>query len=579
MAEDPSGADPQQHAPGSPASQFGVQLSIEQLMRMVSERASDLMGTQERLRSLLQANRSIVGELSLPGVLRRIVEAARDVAAARYAALGVIGPDGLLEQFITVGMDDETIRAIGELPKGRGLLGALIDDPQPIRLVRIADDPRSYGLPANHPPIASFLGVPIQVPGAVFGNLYLAESRGGTFTAEDEDLVLGLAATAGIAIENARLYEESRQRQEWLRARAEVGRNLTTDDQAANLERIAESVLRLASADIVSVVVPEIDTSLVRVVAAIGLGAADLLGARYLVPGSLAGVAMAKGSGVIVDNAENYVETTICPVYADGLGTVMALPLATKQGMAGAVIVGRARSGRPFSESDLEMADSFAGQAALAMQLAEARANQERLALLQDRDRIARDLHDHVIQRLFAIGLSVQSIAASLPSSDPGARLIDIVGDLDETIREIRTAIFALRENPGPDHSLRSAVMAVVSDVGPALPERPEVIFVGPLDTMVDPGVISDVGAVVREGLTNIARHSGARHAGVRIEATPGELEVYINDDGQGMGDSQRRSGLDNLRRRAEEYGGGLAVTSAPGAGTNLSWTIPLGGK
>lgn len=579
MAEDPSGAVRQQNLPSSPVSQFGVQLSIDQLMRLVSERASDLMGTQERLRSLLQANRSIVSELSLPGVLRRIVEAARDVAGARFAALGVIGPDGLLEQFITVGMDDETIRAIGELPKGRGLLGALIDDPQPIRLQRIADDPRSYGLPANHPPIETFLGVPIQVPGAVFGNLYLAESRGGAFTAEDEELVLGLAATAGIAIENARLYEESRQRQEWLRARAEVSRNLTTDNQAANLERIAESVLRLASADIVSVVVPEPGTSLVRVVAAIGIGASELLGARYLVPGSLAGVAMAKGSGVIVDNAENYVETTICPVYSDGLGTVMALPLATEQGMAGAVVVGRARSSRPFSESDLEMADSFAGQAALAMQLAEARANQQRLALLQDRDRIARDLHDHVIQRLFAIGLSVQSIAASLPSSEPAARLVDIVGDLDETIREIRTAIFALRENPGPDHSLRSAVMSVVADVGPALPERPELIFVGPLDTLVDPGVISDVGAVVREGLTNIARHAGARHAGVRVEATPRELEVYINDDGHGMGDTRRRSGLDNLRRRAEEYGGGLAVTSAPGAGTNLSWTIPLGGK
>lgn len=579
MPEHPAGAVPKQNSPTSPVSQFGMQLSIDQLMRLVSERASDLMGTQERLRSLLQANRSIVSELSLPGVLRRIVEAARDVAGARFAALGVIGPDGLLEQFITVGMDDETVRAIGELPKGRGLLGALIDDPQPIRLERITDDPRSFGLPANHPPIETFLGVPIQVPGAVFGNLYLAESRGGAFTDEDQELVLGLAATAGIAIENARLYEESRQRQEWLRARAEVSRNLTTDNQAANLERIAESVLRLASADIVWVVVPEPDAGLVRVVAAIGLGVSDLVGARYPASGSLAGVAMSKGSGVIVDNAENYVETTICPVYADGLGTVMALPLATEQGMAGAVVVGRARSSRPFSGSDLEMADSFAGQAALAMQLAEARANQERLALLQDRDRIARDLHDHVIQRLFAIGLSVQSIAASLPSSKPADRLIDIVGDLDETIREIRTAIFALREHPGPDHSLRSAVMSVVSDVGPALPERPEVIFVGPLDTLVDPGVISDVGAVVREGLTNIARHAGARHAAVRVEATPNELEVSINDDGHGIGDTRRRSGLDNLRRRAEEYGGGLAITSALGAGTNLSWTIPLGEK
>jgi signal transduction histidine kinase len=576
MAADSPQPGREPSAPASPASPFGVQLSLDELMRLVSARASDLLRTQERLRSLLQANRSIVSELSLPGVLTRIVEAARDVADARYAALGVIGPDGTLEQFITVGMDDNIVEAIGEQPKGRGLLGALIADPRPIRLERISDDPRSFGLPPHHPPIDSFLGVPIQVPGAVFGNLYLAESRRGAFTDEDEELVLGLAATAGIAIENARHYEESRQRQEWLRARAEVGRNLTTDDPIANLQRIAESVLRLAAADVVSVVVPEPDSNLVRVVAAIGTGAEDLLGARYLVPGSLAGAAMARGSGVIVDNADAYVETTVCSAYADALGTVMALPLATEQGMAGAVVAGRARSGGQFTGSDLEMAESFAGQAALAMQLAEARANQERLALLQDRDRIARDLHDHVIQRLFAIGLSVQSIAASLSSSEHGARLIDVVGDLDETIREIRTAIFALRENPGGDHSLRSAVMSVVSDVGPALAERPEVIFVGPLDTMVDAGVISDVGAVVREGLTNVARHANAAHAGVRIETTPEELEVYITDDGRGIGDTRRRSGLDNLRRRAEEYGGDLTITSSPGAGTTLSWTIPL---
>lgn len=578
MSEEAPGPGHKQDMVASPTSPFGVQPSIDELMRLVSARASDLMTTQERLRSLLQANRSIVSELSLPGVLTRIVEAARDVAAARYAALGVIGSDGTLEQFITVGMDEETIRAIGERPKGRGLLGALIEDPRPLRLRRITEDPRSFGLPPNHPPMDSFLGVPIQVPGAVFGNLYLAESRNGAFTDEDEELVLGLAATAGIAIENARLYEESRQRQEWLRARAEVGRNLTTDNPTANLHRIAESVLRLASADTVSVVVPEPDTNLVRVVAAIGVGADDLKGARYLRPGSLAGAAMAQGTGLIVEDAEQYVETTICPAYADALDAVMALPLATEQGMAGAVVVGRTRTARQFSDSDLEMAESFAGQAAVAMQLAEGRANQERLALLQDRDRIARDLHDHVIQRLFAIGLSVQSIAASLVSSEVGARLIDIVGDLDETIREIRTAIFALRENPGAEHSIRSAVMSVVSDIAPALPERPEVIFVGPLDTMVDANVISDVGAVVREGLTNIARHAHAEHAAVRVEATAEELEVYINDDGCGIGDTQRRSGLGNLRRRAEEYGGALAITSSQGLGTTLSWTIPLEG-
>jgi signal transduction histidine kinase len=552
-------------------------VSLEPLMSLLMLRSSGMLTTQDRLRSLVQANRSIVSELSLPGVLRRIVEAARDVARAQYAALCVLGPDGGLDQFVHVGMDDETVARISELPQARGILGTLMDNPAPIRLNDLTRDPRHIGFPDGHSPMRSFLGVPIQVPGAVFGFLCLTEREGGEFTPEDEELVLAMAATAGIAIENARLYEESRQRQEWLRARAEVARNLSTADASDNLQRIAESVLRLASADVVSVVRPEPDTGMVKVVAAIGVGADDLLNARYERAGSLAGAAMERRSGLIFDRTDSYVETTICPVYADCLGAVMALPLVAEHGTAGAVVVGRHRGGRPFTESDLEMADSFAGQAAVAMELAEARVDQERLALLQDRDRIARDLHDHVIQRLFAIGLSLQSVAAGHPDSRSGARLVEIVGDVDTTIQQIRTVIFALRDSADPSNSgLRSSVLSVVATAASTLPHRPDVLFDGPLDTVVDHELISDVEAVAREALSNVARHARAQHTEVRVAVDDHDLEVRISDDGCGISGLGRRSGLENLRRRAQRYGGELKINSSVSTGTTLSWTVPI---
>ena len=237
----------------------GPHLSIERLMAQLVDQAGQILSAQHRLQRLLDANRTIVSELSLPAVLRQIVESARETAGARYAALGVIGSDGLLEEFIHVGVDDSTVAAIGDLPKGQGLLGALIEHPEPIRLPHITDDPRSAGFPPGHPPMTTFLGVPIRNRDQVFGNLYLTNRLDGNeFTAEDEELISALAATASIAIENARLYEESRQRQEWLRASGEISRNLllSEDTDIDTLRRIAVSVKRLAAADVVSVVLP-----------------------------------------------------------------------------------------------------------------------------------------------------------------------------------------------------------------------------------------------------------------------------------------------------------------------------------
>jgi signal transduction histidine kinase len=541
--------------------------------------ASGPITDEKRLHALLAANRSIVGELSLPGVLRRIVEAAREISTARYAALGVIGADGLLEQFVHSGMDPETVRAIGELPRGRGVLGALIRDPEPIRLGSIESDPRSAGFPRGHPPMRTFLGVPIRSRESVFGNLYLADRTDGCdFDAQDEDLVLALAATAGIAVENARLYEESRRRQEWLRASGEISRDLLAPNQREEdvLRRVATSVQRLADASLVLILLPgEGADGHLEVAAATGEGAADLSRARFLEGPGLAGEAMRTGRGrQVAATATAYEDVDRLAQHA-AVGPVMALPLTGEGRARGAVMLARSTGRGPFADSDLQMAETFASQAALALELAEARADQQRLTVLEDRDRIARDLHDHVIQRLFAIGLTIQSLAAASPGPVE-LRLGRTVEDLDETIRQIRTSIFALREDRVTAASVRVRALDLLDELAPMLGLRPDVRFVGPLDTLLEPGVIDDVEAVLREALTNVAKHAQARTVTVIIAVADARLHVTVIDDGVGLQPDRPRSGLANLRSRAEQYGGGLAVDNRQEGGLRLAWSIPL---
>jgi signal transduction histidine kinase len=553
-------------------------LSVELLMSQLVEQASLIMTAQERLRRLLTANRSIVQELSLPAVLHRIVGTARDVANARYAALGVIGADGLLEQFLHVGVDEETAQAIGELPKGRGVLGALIEDPQPIRLTRIADDPRSSGFPDGHPPMTTFLGVPIRSRDSVFGNLYLADRiDGGPFTAEDEELVLALAATAGIAIENARLYEESRRRQEWLRASGEISRQLLDPEAeySDTLHRIATSVKRLASADVVTLVRPtDDDPSQLEVVVATGAAERELVGLRYPKHDSLAWQAMQQGYGVRLEGVDQLPGVYLHLRPYVPVSQAMALPLRDETGPRGAIVAGRITPPTPFTDADLDMAETFAGQAAIALELSDARADQQRLGVLVDRWRIAGDLHDHVIQQLFATGLSLQSIAATVNDKIIAQRLTRTVDELDETIQQIRSTIFALRENS--PRSLRGATLAIVDQLAPVLPVRPDIQLVGPLDTVVDDAIVGDVEAVLRESLTNVAKHAHASKIRVRIQADGQHLAITVTDNGVGLGHSTRRSGLANLHRRAQRYRGDFSVGNAPEGGLRLQWSIPL---
>lgn len=552
-------------------------LELEQLLTQLIDRAQDVIGAQDRLRGLLRANREIVRDLDLPSVLRRIVEAARDLAHARYAALGVLSPDGGLEQFVHVGIDDETVRHIGHLPEGKGLLGALIDDPRPIRLARITDDGRSVGFPDHHPPMHSFLGVPIHIRDEVYGNLYLTEREGGDFTAEDEELVAALAATAATAIENARLYAEAGRRQQWMTAAAEITRQLLSATGEQPLRVITRRLHEMADADVTALVLPTPGTDRLLIEVAVGMGAAELSAMSYPIAGTLSGRVIETGRPTRISDASADPSFVVHLSDVLEIGPVMAIPLVGSAGARGALLVGRLHGRRPFEDADLDMAASFANHAAIALELADARADQQRMVLLEDRDRIARDLHDHVIQRLFAAGLIVQS-AASAPGQHEAERLNRVVTDIDDTIRQIRTTIFELRGSLAPRAStVRRRVVDVTDELAAPLGFAPALRFNGPIDTVVPESVADDVTAVARELLTNCARHAHATRVDIDVTAIATRLSIDVVDNGVGMGTTTRRSGLANLRERAERLGGTLSTLETPDhEGTHLRWTIPL---
>ena len=550
-------------------------LELDQLLTQLIDQAQDVVAARDRLRGLLRANRLIIGDLALPVVLRRIAEAARDLVQARYTALGVLGPDGGLEQFIHVGVDEDRVARIGHLPEGKGLLGALIDDPHPIRLANLADDPRSAGFPEGHPQMRSFLGVPIRIRDEVYGNLYLTERAGGPFTAEDEELVAALAATAASAIDNARLYAEAGRRQRWLEASTEITRQLLSSEGEPPLSVIARRLHEMADADVVAVVLPTADQRRLMVEVATGEHAAQLTALTYPVEDTIAGVAINTGRPVLIGDVTQQETYTVHLAELTPVGPMMALPLLATKRSRGAVLVARVPGRRRFNEADLDIATTFAQHAAVALELADARADQQRMMLLEDRDRIARDLHDHVIQRLFAAGLTAQSMAAGVGTDSGASRLNRVVDDLDETIRQIRTTIFELRGPLAPQSStVRSQVVGVADEVAPALGFSPALRFTGAVDTIVADDLAADLIAVVREGLSNIARHAHASAAEVEVTATPAELTVDVTDNGVGIGESRRSSGLANLARRAERYGGSLTLPEHEG--THLRWTIPL---
>ncbi|HET7690688.1 MAG TPA: GAF domain-containing protein [Nocardioidaceae bacterium] len=556
----------------------GPRLELDQLLAQLVDRAQDVMAAQNRLRGLLQANRSIIGDLGLETVLKRIVEAACRLVDAPYGALGVVAPEGAgLEQFIHVGIDDSVVDDIGHLPEGKGLLGLLIEDPNPIRLPDLSAHPRSVGFPANHPPMKGFLGVPIRVRDEIFGNLYLTRLDNVGFTAEDEELVLALAATAGVAIENARLFEESRRRQDWLRSSTEITHRVLAGTDVPPLRLIAEKVLELADADVVALLQPSGEGSELEVVVSVGHGADEVAGTSYPREGTISDLVMSTGESVRLGDAQDTAEHENRGLALSRrlpLGPAMVLPLLGTEGVRGTVVVARVRQRRPFTAADLDMATTFASHASVALQLADARRDQQKVLLLEDRARIARDLHDHVIQQLFAAGMTIEGTVSHLGETPQAAALSRVVDSLDEAIKQIRVSIFQLRPST---EGLRSAVLEVVDEVRSSLGFDPRLSFSGPVDTVTGSNLGSDVTAVVREVLTNVAKHAGARRIDARVDVTGDRLTIRVEDDGKGIGAATRRSGLGNLRSRAEQRGGELTLaTKDDGTGTVVTWSVPL---
>ena len=570
---------PQQVTPAA-APREGRRQELEVLVAELVGHARDMIDTQRRVPALLRANHAVIGELALDTVLRRIAEAACELVGASYGAVGIGPPEGGgLEELLHVGLDVGEITSMGSLPQGRGLLGALIEDPHAIRLRDIDDDVPSVGFPQGHPPMRGFLGVPIRVGDEVFGILYLASLAEGGFSAEDEALVTALAATAGVAIDNARLHGEAKQRQRWLEASTDVTRQLLSLPGNDGLRVVAGRVAELAGADAVAVVLPEAADD-VRVAVAVGAGAESLRDTSYPLAGTLVEVVFETGRPAVVDGSEQvgpYAGRRVAPDLWLPVGPVMVLPLAGAEAVRGALVVSRSPGRAGFRAAEVEMATGFAYHATVALELTDGRRGARRMELLEDRARIARDLHDHVIQQLFAAGMTLQGAATTI-GDVPGAEMIEgVVDAIDDAIRQIRTSIFQLRPHHPGGGGTRGVVLRVVGELTPLLGGEPEVRFTGPVDAVCDESLTADISAVVREGLTNVARHSGASHAAVGVLVSETQLTVTVEDDGCGAGSRTRASGLENLTHRALARRGSLHVgEGAEGRGTRLVWQVPV---
>ncbi|GAA1862195.1 sensor histidine kinase [Actinomadura bangladeshensis] len=553
------------------------ELKLDDLLAELQSRLDAARSTRDRVHALLEAVVSIGGELDLATVLRRIVEAATTLVDARYGALGVIGEEGeRLVRFVTTGVSDEEIEAIGHWPHGEGILGLLIREPHALRLADLAEHPASSGFPANHPPMRTFLGVPIRVRDEVFGNLYLTEKAGGgPFEEEDEVVVTALATAAGVAIENARLYEETRRRERWLEASAEISTALLSGTDTHDvIDLVARRAREIADARLSSVTLVDETGRAAVLEAADGEGAHRLRGKRLELERSVSGRVFAEGAALRLADGSAAVAEAGAPAGVP-VGPLLVVPLGTGPSARGTITVINPPGGALFSDGTRRLLEAFAGQAAVALELADRRRDTERLALLEDRDRIAKDLHDTVIQRLFATAMTLMAAIKITQKREVATRVQRAVDDLDDTIRQIRSTIFALQAPPD-EESLRSRVHALVDAAAERLGFAPSVRLAGLLDTAVDDAAGEQLLAVVQEALSNVARHARAGEAAIVIDVGDDDLTLRVEDDGVGIPEGGRRSGLRNMRERAEDLGGSFSTRARPGGGTILVWRVPL---
>ena len=559
-------------------------LQLDELLAELQSRLQLVLATRDRMHGLLEAVVAVGSGLDLETTLKRIVEAAVGLVDARYGALAVIGEGQRLAEFIPVGLDNAAIGEIDHWPEGLGLLGLLIRDPKPLRLADIAAHPDSSGFPEGHPPMQSFLGVPVRVRNEVFGNLYLTEKQGGgEFTEDDEAVLVALGSAAGVAIENARLYEAARRQQRWMQANAEVATSLLSGaDPDTVLAGLTRQVRELSHADLVVLALPELDTRRLTIRFAEGEGADDTRGLVLPAEQSLSGHVLNSGEALAVDDFATDERTAAVVREPMGhIGPAVLFPLGAAGDVRGVLTVGRRRGGMPFPEATAAVVASFAVQAGIALELADRRSDAERLSLFEDRDRIARDLHDLVIQRLYATGMSLEGTVPMITRPETAARVKRAVDAMDETIKDIRLTIFALQSR-GQDSqpNLREAIVAVVEEMTPLAGFAPSLRLGAKLNDRVRTEIAEDMLTALREALSNAARHAQAGRIDVSVDVdAEGFLIVRVTDNGVGIPPNGRRSGLRNLRLRAEKLGGELRLgpAGADGAGTELVWRVPSG--
>lgn len=535
----------------------------------------------DRRDQLLESALVLASDLSLRVVLQRIVELAAKLTDARYGALGVVGPDGRLVDFITTGITPEERRAIGPLPVGEGILGVLIRDAKPLRLRRISNDPRHVGFPRNHPPMESFLGAPVKARGKVFGDIYLTEKQGAPeFDAEDEAAVLVLATQAGVAIENARLYEEARRRGQWLEAVREISTAILAGTEIdAVLQIIARRARELVDAATATIVTPAAGggNESLTIKVADGAHAVELVGLPVPTQGSVSGDVIRNGQPIVLADASRS-DRTYPPMIALGnMGPMVLVPLVLRGRPFGTLIVANPVGGSAFDEEAMRLVETFADQASVALEYGRAQRELNRLSVLDERERIGRELHDGVIQSLFSVGMGLQATAARSGDPEVESRVEAAVGEIDRAIRDLRNYIFGLRPGILADRQLEQALQ----DLAHEFEEKSGVTTVTDIDGAVAAELApraADLVQLTREALSNVGKHAEATTCRVSLHRDSDEAILEIDDDGRGFDTDapQTGHGLRNLKDRGTAIGGRVAIESKSGEGTTVRIAIPI---
>ncbi|MFL5950373.1 MAG: GAF domain-containing protein [Gaiellaceae bacterium] len=537
----------------------------------------------DRLRALVETGIAINSELSLEAVLERIVEAAARVTGARYAALGVVDRSGSgLERFITYGIAPEIETQIGDPPHGRGILGVLIHDARPLRLHDLTQDPRSVGFPPGHPPMHSFLGTPIVLRGAAYGNLYLTEKDEGDFTDEDEDLVQLLAAQAAVAVENARLYESATRWSQQLESLNEVGAALMGElELEPLLDLIASRLRELIDARLVAIALPSGGT--LRIAAAHGDEADVLIATELLAHDSKTGRVLERGRSERVDALLEDPEVNQDVARRLGATSGLYVPLRARERPIG-VLIAHDKSGRDhrFGSADLRLAEQFALRASIAVDLSQrvARDALRRVVAGQEveRRRLARELHDETGQALTSILLGLRAVDEARGSNDAAQAVADLRELVVATLQDVRRLAVQLRPKALDDFGLVPALERLVQSFS----ESSGIVVqleaaVG--DERFPAEVETTVYRIVQEALTNVVKHAGATEVSILLVQRAGTLAVVLEDNGGGFDPSAVKSdslGLEGMRERVALHDGRLTVESAPGSGTTLRVEVPL---